>query len=81
MAWIAAGLAAVLLVASLVWIGVHLRHEPAPPAMVQFQIPAPDKLNFYFNLLPAVSPDGQRIAFAASPTPFRNFRLFVRSLN
>jgi len=31
---------------------------------------------------PAVSPDGQRIAFAASPNPFNiNFRLFVRPLN
>ena len=82
MAWIAAGLAAVLLVASLVWIAVHLRNGPGSPAMVRFQIPAPDKLNFYFQLLPAVSPDGQRIAFAASSTPF-NFdaRLFVRALN
>jgi eukaryotic-like serine/threonine-protein kinase len=34
MAWIAAGLATVLLVASVVWIAVHLRNEPAPPAMV-----------------------------------------------
>jgi Tol biopolymer transport system component/DNA-binding winged helix-turn-helix (wHTH) protein len=79
---LAAGVAAVLLLASAAWIAVHLRHEPAPPAMVQFQIPAPDKLNFYFNQLPAVSPDGQRIAFTASPTPFNiNFRLFVRPLN
>ncbi len=79
---LAAGLAAVLLVASAVWIAIHLHNEPAPPAMVQFQIPAPDKLNFYYDQLPAVSPDGQRIAFAASPTPFTNtYRVFVRSLN
>ena len=79
---LAAGVAAVLLVAFLVWTGLHLRNEPGPPAMVQFQIPAPEKLNFYFSQPPAVSPDGQRIAFAASPTPFNNtFRLFVRSLN
>jgi eukaryotic-like serine/threonine-protein kinase len=78
----AAGVAAVLLIASAVWIAVHLRNEPGQPAMVQFDIPAPDKLNFYFDQLPAVSPDGQRIAFAASPTPFTNtYRLFVRSLN
>ncbi len=77
-----AGVAAVLLIASAVWIAVHLRKEPVLPAMVQFQIPAPDKLHFYYQLLPAVSPDGQHIAFAASSTPF-NFdaRLFVRSLN
>jgi hypothetical protein len=78
----AAGVAAVLLIAVGFWIAAHLHNEPGPPAMVKFEIPAPDKLNFYFNLLPAVSPDGQRIAFAASSTPFPNtFRLFVRSLN
>jgi serine/threonine protein kinase len=77
-----AGVAAALLIAAAVWIAVHLRNEPAPPAMVQFQIPAPDKLNFYFQELPAVSPDGQRIAFTAASTPFNiDNRLFVRSLN
>jgi serine/threonine protein kinase len=81
MAWIAAGLAAVLFVASAVWIAVHLRNEPAPPAMVQFQIPVPDKLNFFFYQLPAVSPDGQRIAFTASGSLLGTQRLFVRSLN
>ena len=40
------------------------------PQWCKFQIPAPDKLHFYYQLLPAVSPDGQRIAFAASSTPF-----------
>ena len=35
---LAAGVAAVLLLASAVWIAVHLRNEPAPAAMVQFQI-------------------------------------------
>ena len=79
---VAAGVAVVLLISAGVWITMHLRGEPAPPAMVQFEIAAPDKLNFYFSQPPAVSPDGQRIAFAASPTPFNNtFRLFVRSLN
>ena len=31
MAWLAAGLAAVLLLASLVWIAIHLRNEPPQP--------------------------------------------------
>ena len=66
---LAAGVVTVLLIASAVWIAVHLRNESGPPAMVEFQIPAPDKLNFYFQQLPAVSPDGQRILFAASSTP------------
>src|ERR1019366_3066081 len=80
-AWIAAGLAAVLLVASLVWITVHLRNEPGPPAMVHFQIPAPDKLNFFSYQIPAISPDGQRIALTAAATPADKGRLFVRPLN
>ena len=51
-----------------------------PPAMVRFQIPVPDKLNFFPYQLPAVSPDGQRIAFTASATNSDD-RLFVRPLN
>jgi Tol biopolymer transport system component/predicted Ser/Thr protein kinase len=81
MAWLAAGLAAVLLLASLVWIATHLRNEPAPAAMVRFQIPAPDKLNFYYYEMPAVSPDGERIAFTAAASLRENDRLFVRPLN
>jgi serine/threonine protein kinase len=78
---LAAASAAVLLIASLVWIAVHLRNEPAPPAMARFQIPVPDKLNFFFYQLPAVSPDGQRIAFTASDSISGIQRLFVRPLN
>jgi eukaryotic-like serine/threonine-protein kinase len=47
LSWIAAGLAAALLVASLLWIAAHLRNEPPAAAAVRFQIPAPDKLNFF----------------------------------
>ena len=36
------------------------------PRAVRFQIPAPDKLNFFCYRLPAVSPDGERIAFTAA---------------
>ena len=78
---LAAGLAAVLLVASLVWIAVHLRNEPAPAAEVHFQIPAPDKLSFFAVQPPAVSPDGERIAFTASASIGGAQRLFVRPLN
>ncbi len=70
-----AGVAAVLLVSSTVWIATRQRSEPAPPAMVRFQVPAPGSLNFSPWDMPAVSPDGQRIAFTA------HNRLFVRSLN
>ena len=81
MAWLAAGLAAVLLLASLVWIAAHLRNEPAAAAEVHFQIPVPDKLNFFSYQLPAVSPDGERIAFTASASLLENGRLFIRPLN
>ncbi len=79
--WLAAGVPAVLLLASLVWIAIHLRNEPAPPAMVQFQIPVPDKLSFFWYQLPAVSPDGQRIAFTAAANGTEGDKLFVRPLN
>jgi Tol biopolymer transport system component len=49
--------------------------------MVRFQIPAPDKLNFYSYQVPAVSPDGERIAFTAAATERDTDRLFVRPLN
>ena len=82
MAWFAVGLAAVLLAASLVWIAVHLRNEPALPAMARFQISIPDKMRTVAaaNSL-AVSPDGQRIAFTASDGTLAKSKLFVRPLN
>ncbi len=80
-AWLAAGVVAMLLLASLVWMAVHPRSEPAAAAEVRFQIPAPDKLNFFFYQMPAVSPDGERIAFTAASTVRDINRLFVRPLN
>ena len=79
--WLAAGLAAVLLLASLVWIMAHRQKKAPAAAAVQFQIPVPDKLNFFPNLQPAVSPDGERIAFTASVTAVDDARLFIRPLN
>jgi eukaryotic-like serine/threonine-protein kinase len=78
---LAAGLAAALLLASVVWIATHLPKQPAPAAVVHFQIPAPDKLNFFFYEIPAVSPDGERIAFTAAASSLVSDRLFVRPLN
>src|ERR1039458_5534222 len=66
MAWLAAGVAAVLLLTLAGWVVVHLHNEAGPPAMVQFDIPVPDKLDFFWYQVPAISPDGQRIAFTAS---------------
>lgn len=70
-----AGAATALMVASATWIATHPRNDPELPAMVRFQIPAPENLNFTPWAFAAISPDGQRIAFSA------NGRLFVRSLN
>ena len=87
LAWLGAGLATALLLVSLVWIVVHLRNEPAAAAEVRFQIPAPDKLSFFSFQVPAVSPDGQRIAFTASAgipiesSGITGQTLFVRSLD
>ena len=80
-AWLAAGFAAVLLLASMVWIATHLPKQPAAASVVHFQIPAPGNLNFFFYEIPAVSPDGERIAFTAAASSLVNDRLFVRPLN
>ena len=80
-AWLVTGLAAALLLASLVWTAVHLRNEPPAAAEVHFQIQAPDNLNFLFYQIPAVSPDGERIAFTAAVTRNDKGRLFIRPLN
>jgi Tol biopolymer transport system component len=79
LAWIVVGLTGVLLLALLT--ATYMRKRPAEPVEVRFQIPAPDKLNFYWFDLPAVSPDGERIAFTASSDTIANDRLFVRPLN
>jgi Tol biopolymer transport system component/tRNA A-37 threonylcarbamoyl transferase component Bud32 len=80
-AWLAAGLAAVLLVAAAAWFAIHLHNEAAPPAMARFQISAPDKMMFFTYDSVDVSPDGQRIAFTAGTPTAPNDRLFVRPLN
>ena len=79
LAWLVAGLAGVL----LVWLAMsaRMRKEPAEAQEVRFEIPAPDKLSFRFYDLPAVSPDGERIAYTAAATSTGPERLFVRSLN
>jgi eukaryotic-like serine/threonine-protein kinase len=81
LAWVGAGLATALLLASLVWIGVHHGIEPAPAAIVRFQISAPDKLSFLYYQVPAVSPNGDRIAFTAAANRLDEPRLFIRPLN
>jgi Tol biopolymer transport system component/predicted Ser/Thr protein kinase len=79
-AWIVAGLAGVLLLVSLAMVA-RMWRKPAEAAAVRFQIPAPEKLSFHWYDLPAVSPDGERVVFTASPSERAKNRLFVRPLN
>jgi Tol biopolymer transport system component len=83
MAWLATGVAAVLLVGAIGWIAVHLRNEAAPPAMVRFQVSVPDKMNTSYGEGLVISPDGQRIAFTAFTAGIsaNQVKLFVRPLN
>jgi serine/threonine protein kinase len=77
LAWLTA---VALLAVSLVWAAAHSRNQAPAAAMVSFQIPAPDKLNFFYYEVPAISPDGEHIAFTAVANMQDNERLFVRSL-
>jgi Tol biopolymer transport system component len=81
LAWMAAGLAAALLVASFIWTAVQRRKGPPGVAAVRFQVHPPDKMIFTLADTPAISPDGERIAFTASPGTPGAPRLFVRPLN
>src|ERR1039458_7265538 len=79
--WLVAGAIAALFLVSLVFTVAHLREQPAKTMAVHFQMPAPDKLSFHFYDLPAVSPDGERIAFTAGTGNSANNQLFVRPLS
>ena len=79
--WLLAAVASVLLLVSLIFTVVHLREQPAKTMAVRFQVSAPDKLSFQWYDLPAVSPDGERIAFTASAALNAPGQLFVRPLS
>jgi len=79
--WLVAGASAALFLVSLVFTVPHLREQPAKSVAVRFQVPAPEKLSFHFYDLPAVSPDGERIAFTASTSANDANKLFVRPLS
>jgi Tol biopolymer transport system component len=81
LAWIAAGLAGVLLLMSLAWTMLNRQKEPTGRTEVRFQIPAPEKLHFGTYDTLALSPDGERIVFTAGFYGRDGNRLFVRPLN
>jgi serine/threonine protein kinase len=74
---------AALLFATSAWLAFfHFRKKPdVPAAEARFQVPVPDKLSFHWYDLPAVSPDGKRIAFTASVDVPGNSSLFIRPLS
>jgi eukaryotic-like serine/threonine-protein kinase len=56
------------------------RRSPVPSReVVSFDLNAPEGTTFRYNQIPAVSPDGERIAFVAHDTEGRR-RLFLKSL-
>jgi Tol biopolymer transport system component len=79
--WVAAGVFA-MIAAALAF--VHFREKPAQIPVVRFSVPAPENATFSptyaVSPLPAVSPDGQRITFAARIHDGRP-QLWVRPLD
>jgi serine/threonine protein kinase len=74
LAWIAAGLLLLALLAALPFVLTHLRHPPGDTNAVRFSIRRTSWGSF------AISPDGRRLAFTASGSS-GEARLWVRSLD
>jgi eukaryotic-like serine/threonine-protein kinase len=79
--WLLAGVASAMLLVSLIFTAAHLREPAAKALAIRFQVPAPEKTTFHWYDLPAVSPDGDRIAFTAAVSTNQPNRLFVRPLS
>jgi Tol biopolymer transport system component/predicted Ser/Thr protein kinase len=77
---LALGLFAALLIAAISAAVIYFGFPPAPePGAVTFTIPPPQGSYFYGRSVPAVSPDGSRIAFVASVGGAS--RIWIRSLS
>ena len=74
--WIAL---AALFVTSLAVSALHLREKPAGLSVMRFQIPLPPKMAWVPNDIPAISPDGTKLVFAA--TADGKSGLWLRSLD
>jgi Tol biopolymer transport system component len=81
LAWVAAGILALGLTALSI---VHFREKPAQMPVVRSTIQSPENATFRpvagVSALPAVSPDGQRIVFAAHTRDGRT-QLWIRPLD
>src|SRR6185503_17490810 len=58
---------------------VHFSEAPPPPSVTTFNIPAPENTAGMDDA--ALSPDGRRIAFQATPKGSATSMLYVRSLD
>jgi Tol biopolymer transport system component/predicted Ser/Thr protein kinase len=76
--WVLSGMLALLCAGLATLVVIHFRETPSQPATVRFQIPAPEGFAFGPHL--ALSPDGRRLAFTASPKGGQP-RLWVRALD
>ena len=75
-AWTAVAIFCAVLGGAMAWLLVP-RRQPEPPRQVQLQILTPENMTFAFQ--PAISPDGERVAFAAY---FQlTSQLYIRPLN
>ena len=76
----AAAVLALALVASLVGTWMLQRERPAPRRQVQFTVLPPPPYTLTAQDVPALSPDGDKLAFTATP-PSGPSMLFVRALD
>ena len=72
-------LAAVMTLAAVPLAFVHFREHPTETRLVRFLMTPPEKQAFNWTDVPAMSPDGRRIAFSAGYG--RGNQLWIRSLD
>ena len=76
--WLAWGVAAVFVVATVALATVHFRERPAAALPLRFEIPPPD--NWAYDIYLALSPNGRRLAFTARDANGAA-RIWVRDLD
>ena len=81
-AWIASGVAAVLLFALGILSFMHFREKPPAPRVARFIVLPPEKTTF--STAPqvlAISPDGTKLAFLANSPGVGNFQIWIRPID
>ncbi len=76
-AWIAA---AVLSLAVMVLAIAYFRHAPTEMTALHVSLSPPEKMTFPIGQVPAISPDGQRLAFVAKDSSGKS-QLYLRALD